>query len=1328
MRTTPQHNPFQVAGPGFHALCLIIVLLALGNDSGLAASQPFPVTNGLVLWLSADKGVATVGKTNVTAWTDQSGAHNTLTLVGNPELARGAVNGQPAVVFRNGAYAMLETPIQAMSWIGVYKFDVNNASDRGVAMLGAWDQFAGFNGYHSYKFVASDAYVDGTLTDKPTPMMTGTFHLNDWRCTLDDQRGRVMFNAIAAEFPSHSNGTICNGELAEVAVFDRKVTVAEMNKLRAYFAEKYGYQLPHPIMTLKPGRRQAISGFGASMLMDGPGQNFNALSPDQRATAAKIMWGDGKLNTVRLWAFFAKERPADGRPSIAKFEEAYVTNGLIRDAIKNGVTNLLLSPGGPPAWCVNPANGQLETDQQAVDYAELIASYIDQLRTKDGIHITITGIANECPAITFSEWPVIIKTLRAKLDGRGLKNVKITAPEWANNDDYMGRVVNAIVNDSAASAALFAISSHSYAIPVGFGEYEGWCQGQGREFWEDESGTDGSNSQAVQGAELAGHLFNDLNFGVSNWVFFIGAHAAHSEDGLRLLLIEPLAGKNWLTVTQKFYYFQQASQAFDTGAVMRLAESSIGPNAYFARFNPRLTATGGRNPDGTWAVAVLNSSGGAYDGGNARRAETYSVDVVIPELATVPSLNMTVHRSGPGMDNVRQPDVMMKNGRVTIPIASTELVTLRATTSTTEAVEPPVFELPGGTYVSNASLAISCPTSGAGIYYTTDGLIPTERSQVYSAPIALPANARTKVQAIATKIGMASSGVVSASYNTGNLLYADSFPGDTINPAWYLELGFWRVRHGVLQQYNTLASSPKWAALRDSGINLPRDILLTTKIRIDSWGDGGPNACAGIGLSADRWGHGYNLFFCKDKQTIQLNDVNKDGVTPGPSINHPWIVGAWYWMKLQNLGGVLTAKIWADRSPEPRDWMLTWKHSSEHEGFPSLTGGAEAGIAVSFADLTVTAPGDIGAAATPTFDPPPATYNSPQKVKILTTTPGIGVHYTLDGSEPTAASPQIWPDNTLLIGDKRVVLKAKAICPGLCDSPTATANYTILQTVSVPVFSPAAGNYSGLQTISLSTPTPKAVIHYTLDGTAPTEKSPVYAGPIPIKTSTSFKAKAFAPGMNDSLEASADYELVQFGQTLFSDSFDASTLGSAWTTTKGAGTWQVENGVLKATDVAGVWDTNKAVVSNSGVKFPADVSITARLRVDQWTLEGDTSRAGVVLNTDLDGGKGRCLIFSSYPNHNSATLALLDERVAWGPVASFPWKTGTWYRLRLISYKGKLHGRIWPDGTPEPADWMLTWEHAAHDGFPALNGGYAAGEDLSFDDVKVEEVVPQKEP
>ena len=77
------------------------------------------------------------------------------------------------------------------------------------------------------------------------------------------------------------------------------------------------------------------------------------------------------------------------------------------------------------------------------------------------------------------------------------------------------------------------------------------------------------------------------------------------------------------------------------------------------------------------------------------------------------------------------------------------------------AIEAPTFSPAQGTYSQAQSVALSCGTAGATIYYTTDGSTPTTSSSVYSSPIAV-ATSKT-IKAIAVKDGQSSS-VATTSY------------------------------------------------------------------------------------------------------------------------------------------------------------------------------------------------------------------------------------------------------------------------------------------------------------------------------------------------------------------------------------------------------------------------------------------------------------------------------------------------------------------------------------------------------------------------------------
>lgn len=76
-------------------------------------------------------------------------------------------------------------------------------------------------------------------------------------------------------------------------------------------------------------------------------------------------------------------------------------------------------------------------------------------------------------------------------------------------------------------------------------------------------------------------------------------------------------------------------------------------------------------------------------------------------------------------------------------------------------VETPTFSIEAGTYADEQTVAISCATQGATIYYTTNGSNPTTSSDVYSTPIVVSES--TTIKAIAEFDG-AVSDVAEATY------------------------------------------------------------------------------------------------------------------------------------------------------------------------------------------------------------------------------------------------------------------------------------------------------------------------------------------------------------------------------------------------------------------------------------------------------------------------------------------------------------------------------------------------------------------------------------
>jgi len=153
---------------------------------------------------------------------------------------------------------------------------------------------------------------------------------------------------------------------------------------------------------------------------------------------------------------------------------------------------------------------------------------------------------------------------------------------------------------------------------------------------------------------------------------------------------------------------------------------------------------------------------------------TYSTSQVVTISDSTPSATIYYTTDG------TKPTSASTTYTVPIKIASTETIEAIAIASgdTSSAVAsaaytigpPPVTATPtfspvAGTYTSAQSVTIMDATSGAAIYYTTDGSTPNTTSLLYSAPIQV--SSTETIEAIAIANGDTSSAVASATYTIG---------------------------------------------------------------------------------------------------------------------------------------------------------------------------------------------------------------------------------------------------------------------------------------------------------------------------------------------------------------------------------------------------------------------------------------------------------------------------------------------------------------------------------------------------------------------------------
>ena len=143
---------------------------------------------------------------------------------------------------------------------------------------------------------------------------------------------------------------------------------------------------------------------------------------------------------------------------------------------------------------------------------------------------------------------------------------------------------------------------------------------------------------------------------------------------------------------------------------------------------------------------------------------------------------------------------------------------------------------------------------------------------------------------------------------------------------------------------------------------------------------------------------------------------------------------------------------------------------------------------------------------TPVISPESGTtFGTSLTVTMSCPTEGATIHYTTDGSDPTAESPVY--SRFRIYG--RTTVKAVAEKNGLL-SDVATAEYALGRCVD-PVFSLADGASfaHSNQVVSIRWHY-DGVLRYTIDGTDPTVESPIYEGPFAVSDSIELRAKVFS--------------------------------------------------------------------------------------------------------------------------------------------------------------------------------------------------------------------------
>ncbi len=241
-------------------------LRSLATVPARPAASPKPVTDGLRLWLRADRGVRTDPQGRVTAWEDQSGATFSATQAAEaarPRLVSGVLGGRPALRF-DGKGNFLEIPGQVLrsQQFTVVAVATDRTQGQGHReIFSNWRRdtnvgtsvFLGTTGGGAVRM--TDHFAPAGVVDDPArPFILSGVAASDYaaiyqnRSRIARKSGTLPSRNLAGPYVIGQQGNIggeyWDGEIAELQVFDRALSEEELATVWEDVGRRYGIAAP----------------------------------------------------------------------------------------------------------------------------------------------------------------------------------------------------------------------------------------------------------------------------------------------------------------------------------------------------------------------------------------------------------------------------------------------------------------------------------------------------------------------------------------------------------------------------------------------------------------------------------------------------------------------------------------------------------------------------------------------------------------------------------------------------------------------------------------------------------------------------------------------------------------------------------------------------------------------------------------------------------------------------------------------------------------------------------------------------------------------------
>ena len=243
----------------------------------------------------------------------------------------------------------------------------------------------------------------------------------------------------------------------------------------------------------------------------------------------------------------------------------------------------------------------------------------------------------------------------------------------------------------------------------------------------------------------------------------------------------------------------------------------------------------------------------------------------------------------------------------------------------------------------------------------------------------------------------------------------------------------------------------------------------------------------------------------------------------------------------------------------------------------------------------------------PSLNPGGNTYTSPPTVSVNCNGGTGTVYYTRTNVDPTTSDSTIACGGSLSV-DYVQTIKLRSYKTGWNPSGVVSGNYSM--TVATPTLSPTGGALGSVVPIVISTTTPGAVIHYTTDGSDPTETDPTIASGtgLSLPWSATLKARGWRQNWITSGIVSATY-LLSLG-TVAAPTFDvtAGTYPSGKVVTLSSAT----AGALIHYTTDGTEPGPDSRVYGAPLSIDATATVKAKALKQDWTPSATSSAAYVI--------------------------------------------------------------------------------------------------------------------